>query len=78
VELSMEENLVKKTCRELGITQKELAKITGFKEQTLRNWSSKGEMPEYSIGYLSLLIEHHKQKKALQSFQQFSNYLNSI
>jgi predicted transcriptional regulator len=30
-----EENLVKKTCRELGITQKELANLTGFSEAVI-------------------------------------------
>jgi DNA-binding XRE family transcriptional regulator len=31
----MEENLVKKTCKELGITQKKLSEITGFATQTI-------------------------------------------
>jgi transcriptional regulator with XRE-family HTH domain len=35
-----EENLVKKTCRELGITQKELAERIGVSRQTVSDWSS--------------------------------------
>jgi transcriptional regulator with XRE-family HTH domain len=70
-----EENLVKKTCRELGITQKELAKLTGFKEQTIRNWSSKGEMPDYSKNYFYLLLKHNKQEKAIEQFSNFINYI---
>jgi transcriptional regulator with XRE-family HTH domain len=35
-----EKNLVKKTCRELGITQKELAERIGVSRQTVSDWSS--------------------------------------
>ena len=34
----VEENLVKKTCRELGINQKELAKIFNVTPHTITNW----------------------------------------
>jgi DNA-binding XRE family transcriptional regulator len=37
-----EENLVKKTCRELGITQKELAEIIGVSKTTIFRWISQG------------------------------------
>jgi len=72
--MEAKENLIKKTCQELGVTQKELAKITKFNEQTLRNWSSKGSMPEYSKTFLNLLIEHHKMKEAMEHFQMFNKY----
>ena len=35
-----EENLVKKTCRELGITQKELAERIGTHDTTIAKWIS--------------------------------------
>jgi predicted transcriptional regulator len=34
-----EENLVKKTCKELGITQKELAEITKIDRGNLSRWN---------------------------------------
>ena len=37
--MEKEENLVKKTCRELGITQKELAEITGVSQTTVFRWN---------------------------------------
>ena len=37
-----EENLVKKTCQELGITQKELAEITGVSQTTVFRWNKNG------------------------------------
>ena len=34
----VEENLVKQTCKELGINQKELAKIFNVTPHTITNW----------------------------------------
>jgi transcriptional regulator with XRE-family HTH domain len=73
-----EENLVKKTCKELGITQKELAKLTGFKEQTIRNWSSSKEFPEYSQAFFKTLIENKKYQEAIYHFTKFSNIIGNI
>jgi len=36
-----DENLVKKTCRELNITQKELANILEVSETTIMRWGQK-------------------------------------
>jgi len=51
------ENIVKKTCEKLGITQKELAEKIGVNEGTVRNWSSKGNPPEWAIRFMKLLLE---------------------
>jgi len=46
-EKDKEENLVKKTCRELGITQKELAEKMGITDRTISNWANnKVEIPK--------------------------------
>jgi DNA-binding XRE family transcriptional regulator len=37
--LEKEENLVKKTCKELGITQKELGEKIGITEKTISGWA---------------------------------------
>ena len=44
-----EENLVKKTCKELGITQKELANRTGISERAITNWASNRVNPPKSF-----------------------------
>jgi transcriptional regulator with XRE-family HTH domain len=54
-----EENLVKKTCRELGITQKELAEKLGVNDGTVRNWASSGNIPIYMINHINLLINYN-------------------
>jgi transcriptional regulator with XRE-family HTH domain len=73
-----EENLVKKTCRELGITQKELANLTGFKEQTIRNWSSSKDFPEYSRAFFKVLIQNKKYEEAIYHYMKFSDTMSSI
>jgi DNA-binding XRE family transcriptional regulator len=53
-----EENLVKKTCRELGITQKELAEKIGLSKQTVYDWSSeKTPIPNWGFNFMKLLKE---------------------
>jgi len=34
------ENLVKKTCKELGLTQKELAEKIGVSQKSITNWAN--------------------------------------
>ena len=44
-----DENIVKKTCRELGITQKELAERLDVPQSTVSGWA-KNDIPK--IGYI--------------------------
>ena len=58
-----EENLVKKTCKELGITQKELANFFEVSAQTVSNWSrdfDRGKLEKTTIVALEGLL--YKQK----------------
>jgi predicted transcriptional regulator len=59
-----EENLVKKTCRELGITQKELAKKTGFSEESISKWNNGGKIPKSAEKFFSTIQELNQYKKA--------------
>jgi len=61
-----EENLVKKTCKELGITQKELAEKIGVTPHTITRWS-KGEIDKSTTIILNGLI-YEKKFKDLKQF----------
>ncbi|MFY4862380.1 hypothetical protein ACOTWK_05845 [Aliarcobacter butzleri] len=65
-----QENIVKKVCAELGITQKELAEIMKINDVTVRNWSSKGQIPESSISFMEYLIENKNLKKENEEIKQ--------
>ena len=63
----MEENLVKKTCRELGITQKELATFFGVSQNTITTWT-KGNLNKIQQTALNGLIfksKYENTKKVL-------------
>lgn len=65
-----QENIVKRVCAKLGITQKELAEIMKINDVTVRNWSSKGQIPESSISFMECLIENKNLKKENEEIKQ--------
>jgi transcriptional regulator with XRE-family HTH domain len=65
-EVSEEVNLVKKTCKELGITQKELAKRIGVSERTISTWA-KGKFEPHIEILLKALINEHKYSKVFEN-----------
>lgn len=69
------ENLIKKVCKDLDITQKELANKIGIKEVTINKWSSTGDIPLQGIKSLNLILENHKLKKDLHIVEMFKNYI---
>lgn len=78
-------NLIKDTCKALGITQKELAEKMGVAEQTMRNWSSKGNIPEWAEKFINTIMEQkellsaiEKQKDTLQVFKKFHDTIKNI
>ena len=69
-----EENLVKKTCRELGITQKELAEKIGVSKTTISDWSNeKTPIPKWGKNSLSMIVELKEVRAIKESLQTLSN-----
>jgi len=68
--LEKEENLVKKTCRELNITQKELANTLGVSPNTISNWN-KGKIDKINKVLLESMI-YKKKFSELQDILKFS------
>jgi predicted transcriptional regulator len=66
-----EENLVKKTCRELGITQKELAEIMKVSLPTINRWSYTQHIPEQHIIFMKLLVDYRLMQNKLQEMENF-------
>ncbi|AQW85588.1 hypothetical protein CPIN18020_0347 [Campylobacter pinnipediorum subsp. caledonicus] len=65
-----DENIVKKVCKELNITQRELAEMIGVAENTPAQWATQKEPPLMAIKFMELLLEHDKTKKQLDKFIQ--------
>jgi len=57
----MDENIVKLTCKELGIMQKELAERIGVSETTITNWAREATpIPEWGSKIFELLKKEQK------------------
>lgn len=70
----IEENIVKKACTDLGITQRELAEKLGVDDGTVRKWASEAtKTPEWAEKFITLIVKHENNEKALSSFKYFLN-----
>ena len=65
----MNDNIVKQTCKELGITQKELAEMLGAPHRTVSGWA-KGDIPTMTKLALTLLLENKELKHKLNIFKE--------
>ena len=72
----MNQNIVKKVCKELGITQKELAERLGVSKPSVDRWAGSNEIPESSKRLIELLLENEKLKKELNEIKTALNILN--
>ena len=53
------DNLVKKTCKELGITQKKLAELTGYSVDTVSKWNrGVNKIPKSAINHFQLILKN--------------------
>ena len=64
-----DENIVKKVCKELGITQKELAERLEVSPASVSDWA-KGNIPKMTKLALELLIENKELKEKLNVFKE--------
>ena len=70
-----EENIVKRVCRELNITQKELANRLGTHLTTVQKWVSSNELPNMALKSLDLLLENEKNKEIIKTYKKFQELL---
>ncbi len=73
----MSENIVKKVCKELGITQKELAEMLEVQPSAVSNWNS-GKIPKMVEILLNQMLELKECKDKLKKLQNFKELLNEI
>ena len=72
------ENIVKKVCKELGITQKELAEMLDIPAGTISRWASTDEIPKTARIALELLLENKKLKEKVNVLKQLKEALNNL
>ena len=64
----IEENIVKKVCKEFNITQKELAEILDVPQGTVNRWASNNDIPKMANLALSQMLK-------LKDFEEAQNNL---
>ncbi len=69
------DNIVKRYCKEIGITQKELAKVLEVPEGTVSSWAVKNEIPRLGKKAIEFYIENKKKEEIIESYKNFVNLL---
>ena len=73
-----EENLIKKVCKEYGITQIELSKMLDIPKGTISRWVSTSKMPKTAELALNLMLKNKELENKLNSFKLFKEALNRL
>ena len=76
--MAEDENIVKKTCKELGMTYKELGEAIGYIESNLRKTVSDNKVSKQLEKSITMFIEINNLKKELQEYQTFKNMIKSM
>jgi DNA-binding XRE family transcriptional regulator len=71
-------NIVKRTCKEIGLTYKELAEAIGVKESTLNKIASTGEVSDQIRKAISLYLETLELKKQLKDCDILKQALQNL
>ncbi|PAF50439.1 transcriptional regulator [Helicobacter sp. 13S00477-4] len=78
--MSNEQNLIKKTAKELGMTYKELGEAIGYSGDSLNNMASKDNaiISNQIKKAIDLYLENLNLKKKLQDYEILKNALKNI
>ena len=75
--LKMSENIVKRVCRELNITQRELAERIEIPESTIARWKG-GDLPRLAELYLNALLENVELKSKLETIKKAHEIVSKL
>ncbi|PAF50438.1 transcriptional regulator [Helicobacter sp. 13S00477-4] len=76
--MSNEQNLIKKTAKELGMTYKELGEAIGYSEATLKSVVSTNSVSQQIEKVISLYVENQELHKKIETLKNFKDMLNNI
>jgi len=74
----LQENLVKKVCREFNVNQKELADMLDIPHSTVGRWTSTGNIPRTAKLALELLLENKKLRKQVEVLKLLKQTLDEL
>ncbi len=74
----MSDNIVKKVCKELGLTYRELGEAIGYSEGAIKTAVSTGKVSEPMQKAIELYRKNLELQKELERFEQFKDLIRSI
>ena len=72
------QNIVKRVCKELGITQRELADRIGMSADSLRTLSAKGQISMQTEAAINLVLENESLKKELENYKALRTAIKTM
>lgn len=72
------ENIIKATCKSLGLTYRELGEEIGYSESTLNKCASTGEISTALSKAIELYMQNIKQDKELSKLRQLKVILKDL
>lgn len=77
--MTADENIVKKVCAELGITQRELAERLGVHITAVQKWvANANELPLQTQKVLELVLENHRLKTKVEKIEKIISLFNEL
>lgn len=76
--MSEKENIVKLTCKALGMTYRQLGEAVGYGEEAISKASRTGEVSKTLQKVIELYLENLELKNKLQTFDDLSTILTKI
>lgn len=73
-----EQNIIKKTCKELGLTYAQLGEAIGYGGDTLRNIASKSEVSEQLKKVIELYLKNLELEKQLNDCNILKQALKNL
>lgn len=74
----IDDNMVKITTSELGITQRELAERIGMSADSLRTLSAKGQISTQTEAAINLVLENENLKKELENYRALRTAIKTM
>jgi len=73
-----EDNIVKKTCKELGLTYKQLGDIIGYTDETISKASRSDNISNAMSKSIELFLENIELKNRLKLLDDLSNIIKTL
>jgi len=77
-EQEKELNIIKRTCKELGLTYKQLSEKIGYSEATINKLASTGEISEAIETAINLYVENLTLKTQIEEIETLKRLLKSF